>query len=129
MRAVLVVNGIFLCGILLETVYILLRARKEDSFMENLKFLKAHLNLPSKSLTLQEFIENTKKIIKEETTQPPQLQSPFSSTPGKGHSTKHLNLDQIYTKLVVVPDIANHDFTGDRLEKLEVYTRSGGGEE
>ena len=131
MRTVLVVNGIFLCGILLETVYILLRARKEDSFMENVKFLEAHLNLPSKSQqfrkpTLQEFIENTKKIIKEETNQPPQLRSPFSSTPGNGHSAKHLNLDQIYTKLVVVPDIANHDFTGDRLEKLEVYTRSGG---
>ena len=129
MRAVLVVNGIFLFGILLETVYILLRARKEDSFMENFKFLEAHLNLPSKSQQfrkppLQEFIENTKKIIKEETNQPPKLQSLFSSTPGEGHSTKHLNLDQIYTKLVVVPDIANHDFTGDRREDLEVYVRS-----
>ena len=129
MRAVLVVNGIFLFGILLETVYILLRARKEDSFMENFKFLEAHLNLPSKSQQfrkppLQEFIENTKKIIKEETNQPPQLRSPFSSTPGNGHSAKHLNLDQIYTKLVVVPDIANHDFTGDRREDLEVYVRS-----
>ena len=131
MRAVLVVNGIFLFGLLLETVYILLRARKEDSFMENFKFLEAHLNLPSKSQQfrkppLQEFIENTKKIIKKETNQPPQLRSPFSSTPGEGRPAKHLTLDQIYTNLVVVPDMANYDFTGDRRQKLEVYTRSGG---
>ena len=181
MRAVLVINGIFLFGILLETAYILLRAWKEDSFMKNSKFLKAHLNpfhadsqnattstvlrpeppqqeerteqetnvpqelhqeeeskehetniphLPSKPQQLQkpplqEFIENTKEIIKEETNQTPQLRSPFSSTPGEGHRVKHLTLDQIYTKLVVVPDMANYDFTGDRLEKLEVYTRSG----
>ena len=252
MRAVLVVNGIFLFGILSEAVYILLRAWKEDSFMKNSKFLEAHLNpshassqnattsialrteppqqeerteqetnapqeqhqvekrkehetniphfptksqeerteqdtnvpqeqhqveeikdhetniphLPSKPQEerteqetnvpqeqhqveepkdhetniphlsskshqirkppLQEFIENTKKIIKEETNQPPQLRSPFSSTPGEGRPAKHLTLDQIYTNLVVVPDMANYDFTGDRRQKLEVYTRSGG---
>ncbi|XP_066028449.1 NACHT, LRR and PYD domains-containing protein 3-like [Pocillopora verrucosa] len=143
MRAVLVVNGIFLSGILLETVYILLRAWKEESFMKNSKFLEAYLN-PSHACSqnattsivlrpepppkppLQEFIENTKKIIKEETNQPPQLRSPFSSTPGAGRPAKHLTLDQIYTNLVVVPDMANYDFTGDRRQKLEVYTRSGG---
>ena len=215
MRAVLVVNGIFLSGILLETVYILLRAWKEESFMKNSKFLEAHLNpshassqnattsivlrpeppqqeerteqetnvpqeqhqkeeskdhktniphlpsklqeerteqetnvpqeqhqeeeskenetniphLPSKPQKLQkpplqEFIENTKRVIKDETNRPPQLRSPFPSTPGEGHPAKHLTLDQIYTKLVVVPDIANYDFTGDRQEKLKVYARS-----
>ena len=287
MRAVLVVNGIFLFGILLETVYILLRACKEESFMKNSKFLEAHLNpshassqnattsivsrpeppqqeerteqetnvpqeqqqeeeskenetniphlpskpqeerteqetnvpqeqhqeeeskdhetnilhlpnklqeerteqetnvpqeqhqeeeskenetniphlpskpqeerteqetnvpqeqhqeeeskenetnipqLPSKPQKLQkpplqEFIENTKRVIKDETNRPPQLRSPFSSTPGEGRPAKHLTLDQIYTNLVVVPDMANYDFTGDRRQKLEVYTRSGG---
>ena len=128
MRAVLVVNGIFLFGILMETVYLFLRAWKENSFMKNSNFLKAHLK-PShgnSQNTLQEFIENTKKIIKDETNQPPQLRSPFSSTPGEGRPAKHLTLDQIYTNLVVVPDMANYDFTGDRRQKLEVYTRSGG---
>ena len=176
MRAVLVVNGIFLFGILLETVYILLRAWKEDSFMKNSKFLKAHLNpfhadshelrpeslqqeerteeetntpqeqhqeeeskenetniphLPSKPQQLrkpplQEFIDNTKKKIRDKTKRPPQLRSPFSNTPCEGRPAKHLTLDQIYTNLVVVPDMANYDFTGDRRQKLEVYTRSGG---
>ena len=198
MRAVLVVNGIFLFGILMETVYLFLRAWKENSFMKNSNFLKAHLKpshgnsqnaitstelkpkpqqqierteherdfpqepkqreerkeegtnvpqelhqveesrdhetniprLPSEpeqlqKPPLQEFIENTKKIIKEETNQPPQLRSPFSSTPGEGRPAKHLTLDQIYTKLVVVPDRAEYDFSGDRWEKLAVYARSG----
>ncbi|XP_066028258.1 NACHT, LRR and PYD domains-containing protein 3-like [Pocillopora verrucosa] len=170
MRAVLVVNGIFLFGILLETVYILLRAWKEDSFMKNSKFLKAHLNpfhadsqnattstvteqetnvpqeqhqeeeskehetniphLPSKPQQLQkpplqQFIDNTKKIISDETNKPPQLRSPFSSTPGEGHPSKHLTLDQIYTNLVVVPDRAKYDFSGGRREKLGVYARAG----
>ena len=127
MRAVLVMNGIFLFGILMETVYLFLRAWKENSFMKNSNFLKAHLK-PShgnSQNTLQEFIENTKKIIKDETNQPPQLRSPFSSTPGEGRSAKHLTLDQIYTKLVVVPDRAEYDFSGDRWEKLAVYARSG----
>ena len=216
MRAVLVVNGIFLFGILLETVYILLRAWKENSFMKNSKFLKAHLNpfhadsqnattstvlrpeppqqeerteqetntsqeqhqveeskehetniphlpgkshekrteqetnvpqeqhqeeeskehetniphLPSKSQQLQkpplqEFIDNTKKIIRDETKRPPQLRSPFSNTPGEGRPAKHLTLDQIYTNLVVVPNRAKYDFSGGRREKLGVYTRAG----
>ena len=127
MRAVLVVNGIFLFGILMETVYLFLRAWKENSFMKNSNFLKAHLK-PShgnSQNTLQEFIENTKKIIKDETNQPSQLRSPFSSTPGEGRPAKHLTLDQIYTKLVVVPDRAEYDFSGDRWEKLAVYARSG----
>ena len=127
MRAVLVMNGIFLFGILMETVYLFLRAWKENSFMKNSNFLKAHLK-PShgnSQNTLQEFIENTKKIIKDETNQPPQLRSPFSSTPGEGRPAKHLTLDQIYTKLVVVPDRAEYDFSGDRWEKLAVYGRSG----
>ena len=38
MRAVLVVNGIFLFGILMETVYLFLRAWKENSFMKILTF-------------------------------------------------------------------------------------------
>ncbi|XP_058958840.2 NACHT, LRR and PYD domains-containing protein 3-like [Pocillopora verrucosa] len=132
MDAVLVVNGIFLFSILMETVYIFLRAWREDTFMKNSSFLEAHLNIPHllskpeqfQETLLQEFIANTKKVIKEETNKPPQLRSPFSSTPGEGRSAKHLTLDQIYTKLVVVPDRAEYDFSGVRREKLEVYTRS-----
>ena len=73
---------------------------------------------------LQEFIQNTKKMIMDDTYQPPQLQSLFPSPPGKGHPPKHLTLDQIYTNLVVVPGMADNDFTEDRRKNLEIYTRS-----
>ncbi|XP_058946318.2 nucleotide-binding oligomerization domain-containing protein 1-like [Pocillopora verrucosa] len=74
---------------------------------------------------LQEFIQNTKKMIMDDTYQPPQLQSLFPSPPGKGHPPKHLTLDQIYTNLVVVPNMADYDFTEDRRKNLEIYARSG----
>ena len=165
MDAVLVVNGIFVAGILIEIVYIFFRACRERDFMQNSKFQTSHLNpseesrqqeervqivinipheiqqqerteheiniphLPSgpeqllKS-PLQEFIQNTKKMIMDDTYQPPQLQSLFPSPPGKGHPPKHLTLDQIYTNLVVVPGMADNDFTEDRRKNLEIYTRS-----
>ena len=74
---------------------------------------------------LQEFIQNTKKMIIDDTYQPPQLRSLFPSPPGKGHPPKHLTLDQIYTNLVVVPDMAEYDFTEDRRNNLQIYARSG----
>ena len=173
MDAVLVVNGIFVAGILIEIVYIFFRACRERDFMQNSKFQTSHLNPPEESRQqeertqlvtnnphepqrqertetnisqedhdtniphlqggpeqlvkspLQEFIQNTKKMIMDDTYQPPQLQSLFPSPPGKGHPPKHLTLDQIYTNLVVVPDMADYDFTEDRRKNLEIYARSG----
>ena len=130
MDAVLVVNGIFVIGILIEIVYIFIRACKEREFMQNSRFQTSHLNPPEESqqqeaLPLQEFIQNTKKMIMDDTYRPPQLQSLFPSLPGKGHPPKHLTLDQIYTNLVVVPDMADYDFTEDRRKNLEIYARSG----
>ena len=173
MDAVLVVNGIFVAGILIEIVYIFFKACKERDFMQNSKFQASHLNPPEESRQqeegtqlvtnnphepqrqertetnisqedhdtniphlqggpeqlvkspLQEFIQNTKKMIMDDTYQPPQLQSLFPSPPGKGHPPKHLTLDQIYTNLVVVPDMADYDFTEDRRKNLEIYARSG----
>ena len=180
MDAVLVVNVIFVVSILIEIVYIFVRACKVRDFMQNSKFQASHLNPPEESQQqeeriqvlinihqqqertehetnipqeahhveesedhetsiphvpsgpeqlvkspLQEFIQNTKKIIIDDTYQPPQLQSLFPSPPGKGHPPKHLTLDQIYTNLVVVPDMADYDFTEDRGKNLEIYARSG----
>ncbi|CAH3150749.1 unnamed protein product [Pocillopora meandrina] len=124
MDAVLVVNGIFVVGILIEIVYIFLRACKEREFMQNSKFQTSHLNPPEEALPLQEFIQNTKKMIMDDTYQPPQLQALFPSPPGKGHPPKHLTLDQIYTNLVVVPDMADYDFAEDRRKNLQIYVNN-----
>ena len=181
MGFVLVVNGIFAVGILIEIVYIIFRACKERDFMQNSKFQASHLNPPEESQQqeertqlvtnnphdpqrqertetnipqevhhveeskdhetniphqpsgpeqfvkspLQQFIQNTKKIIMGDTYQPPQLLALFPSPPGKGHPPKHLTLDQIYTNLVVVPNMADYDFTEDRRKNLQIYARSG----
>ena len=138
MNAVLVVNGIFVAGIMIEIVYISFRACRKRDFMQNSKFQTSHLNPPEEpqepesnenilllrsepeqllKLPLQKFIENTKKMVRDDTYQPSQLRSLFSSS-------KHLTLDQIYTNLVVVPDMAKYDFTEDRWKNLEIYTRS-----
>ncbi|XP_022806023.1 NACHT, LRR and PYD domains-containing protein 1b allele 2-like [Stylophora pistillata] len=145
MKAILVVNGIFVFVVLMEAVYILIRTCKNHGFMKNSKFLRTHLlplveesthhatniplipkepEQPRTTSLLQEFIENTKEKIKKDTCRPPQLRAPFSSPPGEGQPVKHLALDQIYTNLVVIPNRARYDFTGDRREKLEVYTKS-----
>ena len=154
MDAVLVVNGIFVVGILIEIVYLFLRARRQRDFMQNSKFQTSHLNprkeaqqqesteniLLSRSkreqslkTPLQEFIQETKEMIINDTYQPPQLQSLFSSPPDKGgleDTFKHLTLDQIYTSLFILPGMANEhmslpmtDFPEDRRKNLETYTR------
>ena len=166
MDAVLVVNGIFVAGILIEIVYIFFRACRERDFMQNSKFQTSYLNpseesrqqeervqivintphqiqqqerteheiniphLPSGPEQLvksprQEFIQNTKKMIMADTYQPAQLRPLFLSPPGKGPPPKHLTLDQIYTNLVVVPNMAYYDFTEDRRKNLQIYARSG----
>ena len=127
-NAVLVVNGILVVGILIEIVYLFLRACRQRYFMQNSKFQTSHLNprkeaqqqesteniLLSRSkreqrlkTPLQEFIQETKEMIINDTYQPPQLQSLFSSPPDKGDPPKHLTLDQIYTSLFILPGMAN----------------------
>ena len=148
MDAFLVINGILVVCILIEIVYLFLRACRQRDFMQNSKFQTSHLNpreeaienillssLESKrkqrlKTPLQEFIQETKEIIIDDTYQPPQLQSLFSSPPDKGGPPKHLTLDQIYTSLFILPGMANEhmslpmtDFPEDRRKNLETYTR------
>ena len=151
MDALLVMNGILVVCILIEIVYLFLRACRQRDFMQNSKFQTSHLNprkeaqqqesteniLLSRSkreqrlkTPLQEFIQETKEMIINDTYQPPQLQSLFSSPPDKGDPPKHLTLDQIYTSLFILPGMANEhmslpmtDFPEDRRKNLETYTR------
>ena len=148
MDAFLVINGILVVCILIEIVYLFLRACRQRDFMQNSKFQTSYLNpreeaienillssLESKrkqrlKTPLQEFIQETKEIIIDDTYQPPQLQSLFSSPPDKGGPPKHLTLDQIYTSLFILPGMANEhmslpmtDFPEDRRKNLETYTR------
>ena len=71
------------------------------------------------------FIKSLKRTIVEETEKLPDLRSPFQSNPGEG-KPKHPTLDQIYTNLVVIPDRARYDFTGNRQQQLKVYPEPAG---
>ena len=145
MYAVLVVNGILVVTILVETVYLFSRACIERSFMQDSMFLKTHLSLNQhpdgrnetipltetdteglQERKFQNFIKRTKEIIIQETQGLLELQSPFSGNPGENATVKHLTLDQIYTNLVVIPNRATYDFTENREEQLKIYPRLRG---
>ncbi|XP_022807981.1 NACHT, LRR and PYD domains-containing protein 12-like [Stylophora pistillata] len=108
MKVILVVNGIFALGILMEAVYISLRVWKDDSFIENSEFFKDYLYLSSPKRRLRKFIKNAKKTIKEDTCRPPQLRSPFSSIPGEGQPVYAISGERNAT-LRGLEDILNHE--------------------
>ena len=127
MYAVLVMNGIHVAGILVETVYLISRACIERGFMQDSKFLKTHLRLNQhQKRKFKKFIKRTKKIIFQDTQELLALQSPFTGNPGENTIVKHLTLDQIYTNLVVIPNRATYVFTENREEQLKIYPMSRG---
>ncbi|CAH3043695.1 unnamed protein product [Pocillopora meandrina] len=127
MYAVLVMNGIHVAGILVETVYLISRACIERGFMQDSKFLKTHLRLNQhQKRKFKKFIKRTKKIIFQDTQELLALQSPFTGNPGENTMVKHWTLDQIYTNLVVIPNRATYVFTENREEQLKIYPMSRG---
>ena len=127
MYAVLVMNGIHVAGILVETVYLISRACIERGFMQDSKFLKTHLRLNQhQKRKFKKFIKRTKNIIFQDTQELLALQSPFTGNPGENTIVKHLTLDQIYTNLVVIPNRATYVFTENREEQLKIYPMSRG---
>ena len=127
MYAVLVMNGIHVAGILVETVYLISRACIERGFMQDSMFLKTHLRLNQhQKRKFKKFIKRTKNIIFQDTQELLALQSPFTGNPGENTIVKHWTLDQIYTNLVVIPNRATYVFTKNREEQLKIYPMSRG---
>ncbi|XP_066025852.1 protein NLRC3-like [Pocillopora verrucosa] len=128
MYAVLVMNGIHVAGILVETVYLISRACIERGFMQDSKFLKTHLRLNQhQKRKFKKFIKRTlKEAIVEETQEPFGLQSFLTGNPGENTMLQHWTLDQIYTNLVAIPDRVTYQFTENREEQLKIYPMSRG---
>ncbi|XP_078361499.1 nucleotide-binding oligomerization domain-containing protein 1-like [Oculina patagonica] len=148
-NAVSVVNGIFALVILIEIIWILSRAVKRRTFMKDMHFFGNHLtktnyvhplqvelqqeveqettrqerNEIPQGLPLTSFLEMMKRSIIEKTEKPPDLKALFTAYPGDGESTKDLNIDKIYTNLVLHPMRARYDFPEDREEQLKVYPK------
>ena len=200
-KAVSVINGIFICLILIEIICILSRARKGRRFLEDWQFVKDHLpdhasrqidpepqlssapqqirlsilqlyprpasspvaratviedqivNYPNqipialiqekpeeeadprqgRSLSIMqkpeaelpsEFIKSLKESVVENTEKPAGLEALFKNKPGEGIRNKDRKIDDVYTKLVLIPNRAQYDFSGNREEQLKVYPMS-----
>ena len=139
--AMSIVNGLFAFIILIEIILILSRAKNGGNFMEDSQFFADHfrrvnrvqpllqVELPQEpehedsQEQLASFLEMMKKCITESTEKPTELKALFKKHPGEGE-TKDLNIDQIYTKLLLHPNRAKYDFPEDRLEQLKVYPKS-----
>ena len=132
MNAVIGGNAVLALIILIEIVFILaLRVKKGKKFLEDSQFHAAYLlpqeQLPQQLLlqpSLGEYINSLKKSIIENTEKPSDLKALFQVPHGEGKRNKDLKLDHIYTNLVLIPNRAEHDFTGNREEQLKVYPQS-----
>ena len=140
-NAVIVVNGAFAFFAFIEFVWILSRAGKKETFMEDSKFFAHHLKgkpqtdrqqtpqtdpqqipLPSMAEKLQPFIQTMKNRVTEGTEQPRDLKQPvYRPNPGEDPHPKDLKMDQIYTNLKIQEGRAEYNFPTDRREQLKVY--------
>ena len=135
MNAVIVGNGMLALIIVIEIICILaLRVKKGKKFLEDSQFHAAFLlpheqlpqSLPLEPLQqqLDEYICGLKESIKRNTENLSDLKALFQVPHGQGERNKDLKLDHIYTNLVLIPNRAEHDFTGNREEQLKVYPPS-----
>ncbi|XP_078361506.1 uncharacterized protein LOC144645842 [Oculina patagonica] len=153
MYALIVVNGFFALILSTEIMWILLQAgRKDLQFLADHlnpgqlpqeRASEEPLQPPqgpqeqepeqlvSQEIPLEElpssiipgFIRSLKRSVIENTEKPSDLKALFTAYPGEGESTKDLNIDKIYTNLVLHPKRAQYDFPEDREEQLKVYPR------
>ncbi|XP_015779053.1 PREDICTED: nucleotide-binding oligomerization domain-containing protein 2-like isoform X2 [Acropora digitifera] len=124
MNAVIAGNGVLALIILIEIICILaLRVKRGREFFEDSDFYRTFVLLQEQP-SLDEYIESLKKRIKRGTEKPFDLKALFQRELGVGERNEDLKLDQIYTKLVLIPNRAKHDFSGNRRERLNAYSQS-----
>ena len=135
--AVIVVNGIFAFLVLIEIFYILTRVMKRRRLVEDFPFYAFHLKSHAivhteqqrhseqcQQLPLQPSFKAIKDNIIKETERLRDLQSPFRPNPGEGNTLpKDLEIDQIYTNLIIHEGRVEYDFPEDRQEQLNVYPK------
>ena len=72
------------------------------------------------------FIESLKESIKRNTEKPTDLKALFQKEHGETTRNEDLKIDSIYTKVVLFPERARYDFSGNREEQLKVYPKPEG---
>ena len=128
------VDGFFAFILLIEIFIILSRARKGRRFVNDSQFCTEHLDQMTNDATLellqrerlhqlQDCFKCMKESVLKNTERLRDLSSPFKPNPGEGDQPKDLELDQIYTKLIIHPRRAYYDFPENRREQLKVYPK------
>ncbi|KAL9980765.1 hypothetical protein ACROYT_G009403, partial [Oculina patagonica] len=69
------------------------------------------------------FIKSLKESIIKHTETLPDFKPLFQPKHGEGERMEDLKLDSIYTNLVLIPNRAQYDFSGNRQEQLKVYPK------
>ena len=124
MNAVIAGNGVLALIILIEIICILaLRVKKGKDFFEDSDFYTTFVLLLEKP-SIDKYIKSVKKSIERNTEKPLDLRALFQRQHGEGKRNEDLKLDQIYTKLQLIPNRAKHDFSGNRRERLNAYSQS-----
>ena len=153
MNAVTIGNGVLALIILVEIMCILvLRVKEGNEFLEDSSFIKYYLpskepqapvQEPPRELTpldieivepieeqlerpssVDEFVTRRQEKIIESTEKPADLKALFQVRHGEGKRNVDRKLDHVYTNLVLIPNRARYDFTGNREEQLKVYPKS-----
>ena len=128
------VDGFFAFILLIEIFIILSRARKGRRFVNDSQFCTEHLDQMTNDATLellqrerlhqlQDCFKCMKESVLKNTERLRDLSSPFKPNPGEGDQPKDLELDQIYTNLIIHPRRAYYDFPENRREQLKVYPK------
>ncbi|XP_031555033.1 nucleotide-binding oligomerization domain-containing protein 1-like [Actinia tenebrosa] len=114
---VFVVNGLSHIFILLELIYVMRKAKINVYFREDLGFFNIHLL--NKDNVFENYLAEMKKNIKKNT----KFYEPLlPNIPGE--KRKLLELDEIYTNLIIYHGRVKHEFRGERHEIFEGYLRS-----
>ena len=124
MNAVIAGNGVLALIILIEIICILaLRVKKGKDFFEDSDFYTTFVLLLEKP-SIDKYIKSVKTSIERNTEKPLDLRALFQRQHGEGKRNEDLKLDQIFTKLLLIPNRATHDFSGNRPERLNAYFQS-----
>ncbi|XP_068726220.1 nucleotide-binding oligomerization domain-containing protein 1-like [Montipora capricornis] len=122
-----VINGTFAFFAFVEIVWILSRAKKGRTFMDNRQFYADHLRSNSDQqqegiqLELREAMKKMKDDCLNFTKQLNDLKDPFRRKPGEGRKPNDLNIDQIYVNVAMHEGRAPHVFAQNRSEQLKQY--------
>ena len=87
---------------------------------------KSEYQEPQQLPSLSTLIESLKESIKRYTEKPTDLKALFQKEHGETTRNEDLKIDSIYTNLVLIPERARYDFSGNREKQLKVYPKPEG---